>query len=60
MLEGLREQKEEEDKYFDRKDGDDLSPMPLDKQCAAKAFNEVKRILENRRGNRGIPLARVI
>jgi hypothetical protein len=59
-LDNLKEQKEEEDKYFKQKEGGELSQLPLDAQHTAKSFGKAKQILDNWRGNRGIPLSRVI
>ena len=41
-LDYLRQQKEEEDRYFELKDGDDPLPLPQDTQTVAKSLAKAK------------------
>ncbi len=56
----LQDQKEEEDKYHEKKTNPDPAALPLDGATAAKSLALAKMILKNFRGAKGISLAQVI
>jgi hypothetical protein len=60
MPHDLRDQMEEEERYFSSKGSPDPPVLPLDDNTATKSFAAARQFSEKERGNKGVPLSRVI